>query len=160
MLKLEISWQFFLCLFMVTLIYKNVLVITAFSCATNSYVHYLIKVLMICVTFIITIMCRKVTKKQAHQKYIKSRSNCVRSINLIQLYHDFVLITNLQSPLINCILKVKYVIICGTLKVIFICWIEEKQIHRSKFAKFQVTLLFKVCKVLCILQYQLITLVA
>ena len=70
-------------------------------------------------------MFRKVIKKQAHCKH-KPRSNCVRSINLVHLYHDLVFITNFQSSLINFILKVKYVIVCGAVKVIFICYILEK----------------------------------
>ena len=57
---------------------------------------------------------------------IKPRSDCVMSINLIHLYRDLVMIRNLQSSLIYFILKVKYIIVCGALKVIFICWMEEK----------------------------------
>ena len=139
MLKLEILCQFFVCHLMVTSIYQNFVVFRSVSCPTDSHIPYQIKALMVFVTFFIIIMCSKVTKKHAHQKHLKPRSNVVRSVNLVHLYRDLVLIANFHSSLIDFLLKVNSVIIWGTLKVIFNCWIEENQFHRSKFAKFQVT---------------------
>ena len=120
---------------MVTFIYHNFVVLTAVSCPTYSGIPYQVKALVVCVMFFIIIMCRKVTKKQAHWKHLKPRSVFVRSINLAYLYCDLVLITNLQSSLIDFMLKVNCVIIWGTLKVIFNCWIQEKYFHTSKFPK-------------------------
>ena len=49
---------------MLTLMYHNPLVLTAFSCATNSVAPYQIKGLVVRVRFFITMMYRKVTKKE------------------------------------------------------------------------------------------------
>ena len=59
------NFLFFVCLFIVTLIYQNFVVLRAFSCVTDSDIPYQIKALVVCVMFFIIIMCRKVTKKQA-----------------------------------------------------------------------------------------------
>ena len=107
-------------------IYQNFVVLTAVSCATNSDVPDQVKAFLVCVMFFIIIVCGKVTKKQAHWKHLKSRSNFVGSINLVHLYFHLVLITNFQSSWIEFMLKVNSVIIWETLKVIFNCWIEEK----------------------------------
>ena len=101
LLNLEISCLFFVCLFMVTLIYHNFVVLTAVICATNSDVPDQIKPLVICVAFFIIIVCRKVTKKQILKKHLKPSSNFVRSVNLVHLYRDLALITNFQSSLID-----------------------------------------------------------
>ena len=143
MLKLEILCQFFVCHLMVTSIYQNFVVFRSVSCPTDSHIPYQIKALMVFVTFFIIIMCSKVTKKHAHQKHLKPRSNFVRSVNLVHLYRDLLLIANFCSSLIDFWLKVNSVVICGTLKVIFNCWIEEKQFHRSNFARFWVTYWFE-----------------
>ena len=51
---------------MVTLTYQNFVVLTAVSCAIDSDIPYQVKALVVRASFFIIIMCRKVTKKQAH----------------------------------------------------------------------------------------------
>ena len=51
---------------MVMVIYQNFLVVTDFSCGTNSDIHYQIKALVAWVKFFINIMVRKVIKNKAH----------------------------------------------------------------------------------------------
>ena len=102
------------------------LVVIAVGCGEICYVSYLINDLVFCIKFLINIMFRKVIKKEQHYERIKARPNSVMSFNLVQCHLDLVLIRNLQSSSIYFILKDKYVNVCGTLKVVFICWKEEK----------------------------------